>query len=197
MVSKSIEVYTFGMSMNFSRILMFAAVCILPFSPAIADEQKWVDYSEQGMAAYKKGNDAQAERLLAAAVEEARQFDPSDMRLARSLHNLATVYSSQSKWPQAESTLKEALAVKEKALGATNAEVARTLNNLGVVYFNQYEYKQAEACYKRVLAIDQKDLSATHPERITSRENYALLLRRTGRDKEAAQFEAGIGAPAR
>jgi tetratricopeptide (TPR) repeat protein len=173
---------------------MFAAVCLVPLSAANADEQKWVEYSEQGMIAYKKGNDAEAERLLAAAVQEARQFDPSDMKLARSLHNLATVYSSESKWPQAEATLKEALTIKEKTLGPANAEVARTLNNLGVIYFNQYEYKQAEACYKRVLAIDEKDLSATHPERVTSRENYALLLRRTGRDKEAGQFE---GAPLR
>jgi tetratricopeptide (TPR) repeat protein len=171
------------------RALLLLATATLSVAPAMADEQKWADYNEQGTAAYKRGDDTQAEQLLSAAVQEARQFDPADMRLARSLHNLATVYSSENKWAQAEATLKEALAVKEKALGPNNAEVARTLNNLGVIYFSQYEYKQAEDCYKRVLAIDDKDLSATHPERITSLDNYALLMRRTGRDKEANELE--------
>jgi tetratricopeptide (TPR) repeat protein len=159
---------------------------------ALAEEQQWEQDSNAGMNAYKKGNDAEAERLLLSAVQHARAFGASDMRLARSLHNLATVYTSEKKYSEAESALKEALAVKEKALGPNSAEVARTLNNLGVLYFDQYEYKEAENCYKRVLSIDENDLSASHPERVTSIENYALLLRRLGRDREASQIEAKL-----
>lgn len=164
-------------------------LCLLLGSPVFADDSKWVQLSEQGMAAYKQGSDSNAEQLLRAAVEEARKFGDSDMRLARSLHNLATVYTTEKKWTQAEATLKEAIAVKEKALGPNDPDVARTLNNLAVLYFDQYEYKQAEACYKQVLAIDERSLPSRHPERLTTLRNYSLLLHRLGREKEAAEID--------
>jgi tetratricopeptide (TPR) repeat protein len=172
-------------------LLVLFACCPL----AQADEAKWVQLSEQGMAAYKQEKDAQAEQLLSAAVEEARQFGDADMRLARSLHNLATVYTSEKKYPQAEAALKEAVKVKEKALGPNDPDVARTLNNLGVLYFDQYEYKQAEDCYKRVLAIDDQSLPAKHAERITTLKNYALLLHRLGREHQAAEMDGRAGYP--
>ena len=49
---------------------------------------------------------------------------------------------------------------------------------------------QAEPLQKRALAIREKALGPEHPRVATSLENYAALLRDTGRSAEAAKMEA-------
>ncbi|MCH7540299.1 MAG: tetratricopeptide repeat protein, partial [Proteobacteria bacterium] len=44
--------------------------------------------------------------------------------------------------------------------------------------------------YKRSLAIWEKALGPDHPDVATSLENYAALLRKTGRGTEATEMEA-------
>src|SRR5262245_52967064 len=43
-----------------------------------------------------------------------------------------------------EGLLKRALAIREKALGASHVDVAQTLNNLALVYRDQGKYGEAE-----------------------------------------------------
>jgi hypothetical protein len=50
--------------------------------------------------------------------------------------------------------------------------------------------RQAELLYKRSLAIHEKALGPEHPNVATSLENYAALLRETGRTCEANKVEA-------
>ena len=49
---------------------------------------------------------------------------------------------------------------------------------------------EAEPHYKRALAIIEKALGPEHPDVAQSLENYAALLRKTGRDDEAVKLEA-------
>ena len=56
---------------------------------------------------------------------------------------------------------------------------------------------EAEPLYQRALAIREKALGPEHPDVATSLENYADLLRKTGRVSEATKMEArakAIGA---
>ncbi len=64
------------------------------------------------------------------------------------------------------------------------------LNNLALLYKAQGRYAEAEPLYKRSLAIDEKALGPEHPAVATSLENYAALLRKTGRGAEAENKEA-------
>ncbi len=48
--------------------------------------------------------------------------------------------------------------------------------------------RKAEPLYKRSLGILEKTLGLKHPHVATSLENYAALLRKTGRDAEAARM---------
>ncbi len=50
-------------------------------------------------------------------------------------------------------------------------------------------HAEAEPLYKRSLAISEKALGAEHPDVAASLENYSALLRKTGRDAEAARME--------
>ncbi len=55
---------------------------------------------------------------------------------------------------------------------------------------SQGKYADAEPLYKRALAIWEKALGPEHPHVATSLENYAALLRKTGRGNEAAKLKA-------
>ncbi len=54
----------------------------------------------------------------------------------------------------------------------------------------QGRYADAEPLYKRALAIHEKVLGPEHPLVAQSLENYAILLRKTGRDIAAQNLEA-------
>ncbi len=64
------------------------------------------------------------------------------------------------------------------------------LNNLALFYRAQGKYAEAKPLYKWMLAIWEKALGPEHPHVATSLENYAAVLRKTGRTTEAANLEA-------
>ncbi len=68
--------------------------------------------------------------------------------------------------------------------------MAATLNNLALLYSYRGNYAEAEPLYERALATVEKALGPEHPHVATSLENYAALLRETGRDAEATKMEA-------
>ncbi len=68
--------------------------------------------------------------------------------------------------------------------------MATDLNNLALLYQAQGNYAEAEPLYRRSLAIQEKALGPEHPNVVQSLENYAALLRETGRADEAAEMEA-------
>ncbi len=68
--------------------------------------------------------------------------------------------------------------------------MATSLNNLAELYRAQGNYAEAAPLYQRSLAILEKALGPEHPNVAQSLENYAALLRKTGRADEAAEKEA-------
>ena len=54
----------------------------------------------------------------------------------------------------------------------------------------QGRYTEAEPLYRRSLAIKEKALGPEHPNVAQGLENYAALLRETGRTAEADKMEA-------
>ncbi len=68
--------------------------------------------------------------------------------------------------------------------------MATSLNNLALLYATQGKYAEAEPLYQRALGIVEKALGPEHPHVAQSLENYAALLRKTGRDDEAVKLEA-------
>ena len=84
--------------------------------------------------------------------------------MAQTLNNLALVYRAQAKYREAEGLFKRALAIREKALGASHPDVGQTLNNLANLHGDQGKYTEAEGLYKRALVIREKALGANHPD---------------------------------
>jgi tetratricopeptide (TPR) repeat protein len=68
--------------------------------------------------------------------------------------------------------------------------VATSLDNLANLYYAQGKYAEAEPLYQRALGIREKALGPEHPNVATVLENYAVLLRQTGRESHATEMEA-------
>lgn len=150
---------------------------------------------------------------LAQAEQAQRKFDRAELHygqaltrlqqvkgeahpeVAAVLNNLGVLHRIHGQYAEAEPLLKRALAIKEQALGAGHPDVALSLNNLAMVYDTQGRYDRAEPLYRRALAIRTQALGPAHADTARSRRDYAALLRKMQRDREASAVEAA--APSR
>lgn len=150
----------------------------------------WQENIEAGEAAFEAGRYAKAEMFFAAALAECEKFAADDPRRARTYNNMAALCHRQGKFRMAEDLWLRAVAIHERIYGPEHAELATNLHNLAVLYSARRRYEAAEALYKRALEIRKKTGSGDRRSTLLMLNNYSQLLRRIGRDKEAAELEA-------
>jgi tetratricopeptide (TPR) repeat protein len=118
----------------------------------------------QGEAHYRAGQYEQADRLFAAAVERARGTHPGDLRLAVSLHDLAESRRMLGRYMEAEQFCREALELREAALGAGHPYVARTLMNLALLRAVQWDSEGALRLCLRARDALEAGVGTGHPD---------------------------------
>ena len=77
----------------------------------------FIQKTNAGNAAMKRGRPDEAEPLFKDALKEAEKFGEQDLRKASAMSNLAAAYREQNKHSEAESLYRQSLGIKEKALG--------------------------------------------------------------------------------
>ena len=100
----------------------------------------------------------------------------------------------QGKYPEAEASLRQALAIMERAVGADNIDTARARDHLGVVLRAQGKYGEAEPQLKRALAAREQVLGANHPDVAATLDNLAVLYGLSGDDKNALAYSRRASA---
>lgn len=93
---------------------------------------------------------AALERALAL---RATMSNPSAVGLAMYETNLASVRIGQKKYAEAETLLREALAIRTRELGDDHPELSYTLYQQGRLHRSQQQYMQAEAVLQRALQL--------------------------------------------
>jgi len=78
---------------------------------------------------------------------------PDHPEVAKSLNNLAVLYSARGQYVQAEPLYKRALAIFEEALGPDHPYVAEVLDNMAVSYKKSGNPREAKALEQRAAAI--------------------------------------------
>lgn len=116
--------------------------------------------------------------------------------IAEILSNLGTVHLLVDSYESSERCLHRAILILE-AHPDTEVEVARAFNNLSAVYNKQGLFEDGEACLKEALAIMERTLLeevgvADHKEIIPILENYADLMLKTDRARDAGAIKARI-----
>ena len=132
--------------------------------------------------------------------DAARPFADRAVKMVRTKENVglmssvldtqANILSGQGNDAEAEQVFREALIWWEKLPDDPN--VAVTMVGLAKLYTEQGRYDEAEPLFLKAIDIQKEKLGAENPERIKSLKEYASLLRKTNREREAAQLEAPL-----
>ena len=101
---------------------------------------------------------------------------------------LGSIFSRQGKYEEALSRLKQALDIRQKALGPGHPEVARTFSALGNVSIEMAQYKEALSYLQKAVQTSENALGLEHPLVAEALTNMGNLLRRQGK------LDAALGA---
>ena len=126
-----------------------------------------------------------AEDLFREEIQAANQaYGPGSLEASRILRELADVERRRSKLQDAETHLRQALAIHEKLPPGQDVELSHTLNNLALVLQIKGDLPQAEVYLRRAIAVSSK-----YPEQIgetlTMRSNLGAVLLEMGKLEQA------------
>ena len=124
---------------------------------------------------------ARRRRLLGGHRRHGR-FAPT----AISYNNLAGIYRTLGRYPEAEILFKRAMEIDKKILGANHPSTAISIDNLATLYRIQGKYSEAEQLLKRALQIFQDVLGPDHLDTGVCLDNLASFysLQRKYREAE-------------
>lgn len=116
-----------------------------------------------------------------------------DLDAARTLHNMAQLYSKTQRFTEAEEMYKQTLEIYPYLTKANSKayepDMAATLNSLAILYYNTKRLTEAEEKYKQVLEIRQRlakdSPKAYEPYVAQTLHNLAILYKSTQRVTEA------------
>ncbi len=121
--------------------------------------------------------------------EALEKLETAQIRLTKSLNNLAALYHVQGKYGMAEELYEKCLDLKLNIYGEEHLEVAVNLHNLAVLHSAKRTFIKAEVLYKRALEIREKLLGAEHVDLVPVLRNYALLLTKNKRKEEGVKLQ--------
>ncbi len=121
-----------------------------------------------------------------------RAEGPDSLRAARFAVDAAVFYTVLGRVEEAEPLYRRALETLERAHGPWHADVLELRTMLAGFLLQQQRHAEAEPLYVEVLAIllDAPEPERDHDRVLTALDEYAALLRTTGRADEAAAAEA-------
>ena len=135
-----------------------------------------------------QGNYVDAEQLCREALvaDRKRGTSAEDAAvLANTLESLGTTLFYSGDLPAAEAPMREALKLRQQALGMDHARTADSINNLGVLLYQSGRYDEALAEYQLALPIYKKVYGAEHPLVATILNNIGRSALMAGRIDEA------------
>lgn len=147
--------------------------------------------SELALGAQSRGRPGEAERLYREAAEATEKaYGKSDPLTAARLSDWGLQLQRMGRLPEAEGLYRRALGIVEKAFPPGHARRDAALNAMALFLESNGRYPEAEELYRRAL----KEAGARRSE---AARNYGSLLRRLGREAEAAGVEsrARAGTP--
>jgi len=175
--------------------MMCLALIVVCPAPGLGQTSTWEQLMAAAVTAMDAGRLGEAENLFLKSVTEAERFLPDDPRLPQSLTALATLYDGQTRFDEAETLLKRALTLRERALGRGHADVAITLAALARHYRDRGRLSEAAALYRQALTMLEKTLGPEHPETGITRTGLGALYVAQGWYPEAEEMWRRRGGP--
>jgi tetratricopeptide (TPR) repeat protein len=105
---------------------------------------------------------------------------PDDASVSDLLSRAGSYFHRRAAYVQGAPLLRDALAVREKALGPEHPDTATSLSSLASLLDDQGDLAGARPLFERALAIREKALGPEHPDTAMSLNYLAMLLRKQG-----------------
>ncbi|KAK5947991.1 hypothetical protein OHC33_010975 [Knufia fluminis] len=106
-----------------------------------------------------------------------------------SMADLASTYSNQGRWEEAEQLEVQVLEARKTKLGADHPDTLTSTNNLALTYKQQGRWQEAEQLQVQVLEMRKTKLGVDHPDTLKSITNLASTYWNQGRLEEAEQLQ--------
>lgn len=161
-----------------------AVLALTSFSiaPAVAQQARWYQLSEQVLQLREHGKFSEALPLAQEVVQVAQAtYGQDDRHVALSLNELGLVFENLEKFPDAEAALRQAESINEKLYGLQSNETASNLNNLADLYRVEGRYADAEKLFQQALSIHEKLLDPNDPELAVNVTNLAVVYAAEGK----------------
>ena len=140
-----------------------------------AQEERWMEQRRAALEAFDREAYPEAEEFLTAAIREAEEFGMTDLRLAQTVSELASLHNFLNRYEEAVSLFNRVLDIRTAELGSDHAVVGETLNNLAEIHRMRERFGEAEPLYLRSLANLERALGREHPNVGVVLNNLALL----------------------
>src|SRR5713226_4162083 len=124
--------------------------------PGLAADTEWLSAMLRARELQRSGKYAEAESILAGALALAEKS--ADLRLARSLGGLASVYQDLGRFGESEKLYRRAIAAVEAGGGSQDQSTIEPVNGLASLYYQTRRYAQAERLTLRCLALERQSL---------------------------------------
>lgn len=122
-----------------------------PSSGTASGVGDWETLNRQVLDSLASGDYAAASSAATRALAAARNFGPSDPRLAIALENASKVLYKTDQFHQAEKNIKVCMKIREKSFGTQSASYAQSMNDLGNIYCAEGNYGAAYSVLKKSL----------------------------------------------
>ncbi len=139
---------------------------------------------------HAQGRYREAEPLIARsfAIHE-QSLGQEHPYIAYYLSHLADNFFLQGDYAQAEPYYEKARAIRERHLGVEHPRTASTYYHLARLHTAQGRYEEAESLYLKALTIRERALRPDYPAIVGILEQYAVLLRKMKKEKQACELE--------
>lgn len=125
-----------------------------------------------------------AERNLLEALETRRRLGV-DADIAATLANLAELRTRQGRFEEAETDIRDSLAIRIGLYGPEHATVVDSREGLGLNFFDQGRYEEAVAELRAALDLRRRNHQGPHPAYAETMNNLAWALMNLGEADEA------------
>lgn len=130
-----------------------------------------------------RGKEVTAEAILDQGTDKIRRNLDDDPEIqARLMATIGRVYNNMGLYDQAETNLKDAIALQKEVLNANDPDLARTLIQLGILFRRKGQADEAVNQIDQAIKILDQDIDTNHGDLARAYNEIGLLLKNSDAD---------------
>ena len=136
-----------------------------------------------------RGNDIRVREVLDKAstqIVTGLANEPEDQ--ARLMQVMGDVYRNLGLYPQAESLIRNALAIRRRVMGEDNQDTLKSMDSLGLILELESHYAEAEKVDRQTLALRERTVGPEDRSTLETMTQLAVALNGEGRYQDAEQM---------